>query len=176
MIVQAVWERRAARRKWQKLRSPTDKTQFNRLSKRVKALIVEVDNSTFQSKLLALDATKQTDYALWKIARKKPPTYSPPIRATSGSDLEKANVFASHLKKVFQPNEMTTDINPARTEIDGPAIIDFTDISYIPGIIPLPFFPVLQCSHASALRHQRISDYLIFSPQLIFRSHPSPIF
>ena len=95
----------------------------------MKALIAEVDNSTFESKLLALDATKETDYALWKIARKKPPTYSQPIRTTSGnwarSDLEKANVLAYHLEKVFQPNEMT-DINPAPTEMDGPAIKDFT--------------------------------------------------
>ena len=40
--------------------------------------------------------------------------------------MEKANVFASHLEKVFQPSEITTDINPAPTEIDGPTIKNFT--------------------------------------------------
>ena len=74
----------------------------------MKALIAEVDNSTFESKLLALDATKETDYALEKIARKK-----------HQNDL-------AHLEKVFQANEMTTDINPAPRKIHGPAIKNVT--------------------------------------------------
>ena len=50
---------------------------------------------------------------------------SEPLLAT-GLAVTWNNVFASHLEKVFQLNEMTTDINPAPTEIDGPAIKTFT--------------------------------------------------
>ena len=55
----------------QKTRDPVDKTKFNRLSKKVKAMIAEVDNKMFESKLLSMDATKDTDYSIWKIAKKK---------------------------------------------------------------------------------------------------------
>ena len=125
-MTEAVRERRAARHKWQRSRAPVDKTRFNQLSKKVKALISEVDNKTFGSKLLSLDATKETDYALWKIARKKLPKYAPPIRAPSGdwtrSDTEKANTFSSHLEKAFQPNDISSDIKPTTLKMDGPVI------------------------------------------------------
>ena len=96
----------------------------------MKALIAEVDNETFETKLLSLDTTRDTNYALWKIAKRKPPKYSPAIKTTTGewtrSDTEKAAVFASHFEKVFQPNDITTDIVPTPARIEGPAITSFT--------------------------------------------------
>lgn len=131
MIIEAVRERRKARHRWQTTRDPADKTRFNKLSKKVKDLIRENDNETFELQLAELDATRETDYSLWKMARKnKPLKYVPPIRTTDSdwarSDKEKAKVFADHLEKVFQPNEAESDIVPAPERMEGSTIKQFT--------------------------------------------------
>lgn len=131
MIVEAVRERRKARHRWQSTRDPAEKTRFNKISKKVKDLIRENDNKTFESQLAGLDATKETEYSLWKMARKnKPLKYVPPIRTSDGnwarSDKEKAKAFAEHLEKVFQPNETESDIVPSPERIEGSTIKLFT--------------------------------------------------
>lgn len=75
-----------------------------------------------------LDATRESDYSLWKIARstKRPKEYTPPIRRPDGtwarSNADRAETFACHLENTFQPNNINTDIKPDLQCIEGPHI------------------------------------------------------
>jgi len=120
--------RRAARHRWQSTRDPADKSRFNSLCKQTKELIAKINDETFGKFMCSLGPTKETNYSLWKVAkvRKKPPSYTPAIRRSNGlyarSDTEKAEAFATHLEKVFQPNNLNSDINPQINGVEGPAL------------------------------------------------------
>lgn len=120
-----VKERRKARHRWQCTRDPAHKRIFNQLSKETSKLIRSINEKSFNDFLLSLDCTKDANYSLWKVAKasKKPPSYVPPLRKHDGSwardDLDRAETFASHLLATFQPNDITTDINPVIEHGDG---------------------------------------------------------
>ncbi|CAF4921618.1 unnamed protein product [Pieris macdunnoughi] len=105
-------EKRRQRRRLHTSRSDVDRSEFNRISRELKELIKENQNTTFQEKLCTLSAHKKDNYSLWKITKnfKRPHNHIPPIRistndpwARSGS--EKAELFARHLSEVFKPNQ-----------------------------------------------------------------------
>jgi len=117
-IVDLIKERRKARHRWQQSRDPRHKTVFNNLCKMVKKRIYEHNNDSFNHFVASLGATKDTDYKLWKVARKtrKPPNHTPPLRRPNNtwarSDEERAETYAEHLEMVFQPNDLVTDVVP----------------------------------------------------------------
>ena len=127
-IQKLVKEKRAARRRWQNTRDPSDKAKFNRLCKETKKLIAEVNNKSFKDLLYSLGPTKDTNYSLWKMSKikKRPPVYTPPLRDSNGtfarSDSEKADLFAVHLENRFQPYDIPSDIQPTIEQVDGPDI------------------------------------------------------
>jgi hypothetical protein len=57
--------------------------------------------------------TESADYSLWKTAKKKIKKPSPPRRTSqetwSGSNVEKAHVFAEHLAKICHPNPLENE-------------------------------------------------------------------
>ncbi len=106
-IRQLVEGKSRARRQWQNSRSPADKTILNRLCKKLKEEVREIKNTSFQSYLLSLTPTSETDYSLWKATKKigRPVLQVPPLRKTDGtwarSDDKKAVAFATHLEQIF---------------------------------------------------------------------------
>lgn len=101
--------KRKARKKWQRFRAPEDKSALNRLGNELKRLIKEMKHETLNKFLSELTADKDTDYSLWKMTKefKRPKMQIPPIRKENGewakSNKEKADLFAEHLSKTFQP-------------------------------------------------------------------------
>lgn len=104
-------EKRRLRRRLHTSRSDLDRAEYNKISRDLKQLIKENQNTTFQEKLSTLSAHKRDNYSLWKITKnfKRPHRHVPPIRtspnnpwARSGS--EKAELFAKHLSEIFTPN------------------------------------------------------------------------
>ncbi|CAL1672120.1 unnamed protein product [Lasius platythorax] len=101
--------KRRARKKWQHTRSPEDKTVLNRTGNELKRLIKEMKHATLNKFLSELTADKNTDYSLWKMTKgiKRPKMQIPPVRKEDGewakSNKEKADLFAEHLFKTFQP-------------------------------------------------------------------------
>lgn len=110
-IHEKIIEKRRLRKQWQLTRSPQSKTVLNKAQKELKKLIIAEKNENFQEYLQNLDATQATDYSLWKATRTlRRQNYTiPPVRTETGkwakSPLEKAETFATHLKKVFTPND-----------------------------------------------------------------------
>ncbi|KAH9642062.1 hypothetical protein HF086_015183, partial [Spodoptera exigua] len=108
-IKDCINERRRLRRVWQNTHYPTDKTAFNKASQQLKSLIKELQNENLQSYLANITHTSDTNYSLWKATKnlKRPKQQVTPLRTKTGSwarsDSEKANTYADHLHKVFEP-------------------------------------------------------------------------
>jgi hypothetical protein len=89
-------EKRAARKKWQKSRTPRDKQTYNRLAKELKQLLITNRNPSVQQYLTNLTPTADTIYSLWKATRKlkRPQQHIPLIRKPDNtwarSDIKKA--------------------------------------------------------------------------------------
>lgn len=113
-----VKERRHARRVWQRTRLPTDKTNFNRLAKKVKEVIKLHNDNSFQQYLGSLSPTEETNYSLWKAARRvrRPTAVNTPLILASGErvsdEQNKANLFAEFLQDIFKPNDIVSDVVP----------------------------------------------------------------
>lgn len=91
---------------------------YNKATKELKELINK-KNETFESRIISLTATRDTDYSLWKITKNlsRPQIPVPPIQHPDGkwakTEAEKAEILARYLEEVFQPND-----NYVNTEIE----------------------------------------------------------
>ena len=108
-IKELISQKRYLRKRFQQTRCPNDKAKFNRATKDLKKALISEKEEGLQNYLQRLSPTKATDYSLWKATKKlkQPKMPQPPIRQGNGpwarSNVEKANLFAKHLKDVFTP-------------------------------------------------------------------------
>lgn len=120
-IKSLVIEKRSTRREWQRTRDPAVKNRLNNLTQRIRREIREFKNKSINSYLQSLTYHKDSDYSLWKATKylKRPVTHIPPIRTNNGrlakTKEEKAESFADHLERTFQPN-LTTPNQDILTE------------------------------------------------------------
>lgn len=126
-IKKKILEKRRLRRVWQLSRTMSDKKAFNRAAKDLKLTLVFLRNINLKHKLESMSPHGRGDESLWKATKiaGKPQECSPPIRSTitcwARTDLEKAEVFATHLAAVFKPNSALVD----ETEIEMTLKEDF---------------------------------------------------
>lgn len=110
-IKELIMEKRKLRKRWQQTRAPEDKTKLNNATQQLKREIQQIKNESISIYLSNLTYDSNTDYSLWKAAKqlKRPVIQSPPIKLEDGSwaknNKQKAERFAEHLEKIFQPNE-----------------------------------------------------------------------
>ncbi|KAL7293743.1 hypothetical protein TKK_0012810 [Trichogramma kaykai] len=110
-IEQQIREKRRLRRVWQKTRTPADKYHFNKAIKDLKKMLIEHKNNSVNNFLKNLTADKNTNYSLWKATKhlKRPKQHIPPLYNPNNSwarmPMDKANLFASHLKETFTPHD-----------------------------------------------------------------------
>lgn len=108
-IKERIAQNRRLRRVWQLSRNPIDKTNYNRITRELKKLIYDYNNSIVEQNLSYLTNTKSTDYSLWKVTKrlKRPQQQNPPIKKPNGEwakyNADKAETFANHLAGVFTP-------------------------------------------------------------------------
>lgn len=108
-------EKRSARKRWHETRDPDDKTVVNRLSQQLKRLLQKTKNESFKSYLKNLSCSKESEYSLWKATKrlKRPKLHNPPIKKANNTwardNKDKAEAFADHLEKTFQPDECPVD-------------------------------------------------------------------
>lgn len=106
-IRELIRKRRKPRSNWHQSRHPDDKNTFNRIDNQLNCLIKEIKRKSFEYYTENLTANFDTNNALWKATRKfkRPVVRILPIKNECGewmrSDLEKAELFAQHLFKVF---------------------------------------------------------------------------
>ncbi len=114
----AVRLKRQLRHRWQITRDPETKAKFNHACRITKKLISKANNDEFANFLLSLGNTRDTNYSLYKVAKaaRKPRMFIPPIRSSNGSwartDLDKANILASHLAATFKPHDILSPLTP----------------------------------------------------------------
>jgi hypothetical protein len=112
-----VKEKRKARKEWQRSRTAENKNKLNNLTQQLKREIQEIKNESISSYLSELTDDQSTDYSLWKVAKRinRPINQIPPIReenCTWARDSKhKADMFASYLENIFQPNEELIEID-----------------------------------------------------------------
>lgn len=108
-VVNLIQEKRRARRKWQSTRFQVDKAVFNQLNNRLKRRMLDIKNESIGRYLANLTSGKESDYSLWKAAKKlnRPVMQDPPIRGPDGlwvgDPKRKASLFADHLSNTFKP-------------------------------------------------------------------------
>lgn len=106
-----VKEKRRLRRRWQQSRDPNDKTILNNKSQKLKREIQKLKEKSIEKYLCELTDDKDTNYSLWRATRKtkRSIVHNPPIRRDDGTWIrehkQKADAFADHLAKIFQPND-----------------------------------------------------------------------
>lgn len=109
-IENLVREKRQLRREWQAHRSPSSKERLKTATRRLTKVLRSREELAQKSYIEQL-SPKSTRCPLWKAhPNLKPPIEADmPLRKPDGSwarsDEEKASVFASHLCKVFTPNQ-----------------------------------------------------------------------
>lgn len=69
-IQRKIATKRRARRQWQLSRNILDKNKFNRETRELKKLIMQHNNSSFETYLSQLTNTVSTEYSLWKATKK----------------------------------------------------------------------------------------------------------
>lgn len=123
-IREKILEKRRLRKRWQETRHPNDKTKYNRAAKELKQLLKQHNSNELQDFLENLGTSKDTNYSLWKVARKTKmqQTSAPPIKTTEGNwarnEEEKANTFATHLESVFTPHSREITIEEENLILD----------------------------------------------------------
>ena len=109
-ILELVYKKRKARKKWHQTRAPRDKTKVNQLTSQLKEEIKQLKNDTMSEFLKKLTNDSSTEYSLWKTVKylKRPVMQTPPIRNEDRSwartNEQKTLRFANYLEIVFQPN------------------------------------------------------------------------
>lgn len=109
VVKKMIKEKRKLRQQWQRYRLAEDKRKLNKAVKQLKELLLNEKNQSIQEYLSRLSPTENTDYSLWKATKKlkQPQQHIPPIRKSDGhwarNNEEKAEVFAEHFERVFQP-------------------------------------------------------------------------
>ena len=99
--------KRALRRRWQRYRFPTDKTNLNKLQKEIKTLLQQIRQDAFDEQILFCQSNHKE---LWKISRaltgKRTTVVNHALKEPNGKtfykDQDKANLIASTLKSRFQ--------------------------------------------------------------------------
>ena len=115
-IKDLIKEKRKARKKWDTTRNPDHKTVYNRLSQQLRRTLANFKNESVACFLKELNSDHNTNYSLWKTSKRisNPTSYNPPIRKPDGSwarcDQDKANLHASHLENIFQPNPTSDNL------------------------------------------------------------------
>jgi len=95
---------------WKSNRCPIQKTKLNKTIKALKNQLETERNQGIQRYLSELSPSAETNYSLWKANKrlKRPQIQFPPIRKQDGrwarNEEGKAEVFATHLSKVFEPH------------------------------------------------------------------------
>ena len=101
-------EKRRARALWQSTKYPSYKRRMNTLSAHLKRLLSKLRNDSFSNYIISLNSE---DGSLWKATKKalKDKSSYPPLKKFDNSwavdDLEKAEIFKTHLTDVFKPHE-----------------------------------------------------------------------
>lgn len=132
IVKQKIAEKRRIRKIWQTTRSEHDKAKLNSAIKELKNILKDTKNKGIQEYLGSLTPFVDTNYSLWKATRKlkQPQQYCPPIRDTHGNwarnNKEKAEVFANHLARVFEPNnaDPNTDYSTIYDFLECPLQMD----------------------------------------------------
>jgi hypothetical protein len=102
--------KRKLRKRWQQTRDPKIKTELNRFTQDLRRTIQEIKQQSIAAYLQDLTDEASTDYSLWKATKrlKRPVMSIPPLRKLDRTwakdDKEKADVFAAHLERTFQPH------------------------------------------------------------------------
>jgi hypothetical protein len=123
-IVDLIKEKRKARRKHLKTRKPEDRTNFNRLTAKVKYEINNYERSKWQNHCTSLNTLQTSDTKLWRaidaVDSSRPKTSQVPALRNSEGDLTRdptvvSNLLADHLENVFKdPQDIS--FNPIKLE------------------------------------------------------------
>lgn len=163
-IQRKVKEKRKAKKRWQKTKSPENKRKLNKATADLQKLLKCVDNNHIEQEIQNLGPTKSTDYSLWKITKKlkNEPKINYPIRKSGNSwtksNLEKAYTFANHLYDVFTPNSSEEPPKCLETFLNEPHQLD----------LPIKKISKAEVSHAiKILKPGKAPGYDLITPKIL---------
>ena len=113
LVREKIKTKRKLRKIWQKYRTKQNKKKLNFAIKDLQSSIHKEINDGIQNYLEKRSPTKDTNYSLWQATKKinRPLQFIAPIKKKDGTwarkDREKADLFAEHLQKVFEPANRT---------------------------------------------------------------------
>ena len=135
-VLEKIREKRKVKAKWQEHRTRDNKKHLNKLAKEIENKIKEHNNNEFAKFIGTLSTHENTNYSLWKEAKKvkKPIIPVPSIRKTDNtwarSNEEQAEEFSNHLCNTFTPHIINNSNLKSHTEEDAQATIIATDKEY----------------------------------------------
>lgn len=120
-IDELIKEKRLARERFNRTRSPEAKAVWNKLTKIVQRALEEHENGNVENFLINLSPKADAVHSLWKAVKgsKRPKICQPPLKREDGGwaqrDEDKAELLATHLASVFKPHPdpgSSDDIEP----------------------------------------------------------------
>ncbi|KAL1129360.1 hypothetical protein AAG570_013887 [Ranatra chinensis] len=132
-----ITHKRRARSKWQRTRYPSDRQHYEQLAHELRSELSSFRSDTYNSYIISLSTH---DRSLWDSTKRLPrshPTPSPlrhPDNSWARSDEDKAQLFANHLRSIFQPS-------PESDPIHSHQVQEYLDSPLPLTLPPSPFSP-----------------------------------
>ncbi|KAL1138350.1 hypothetical protein AAG570_008414, partial [Ranatra chinensis] len=132
-----ITHKRRARSKWQRTRYPSDRQHYEQLAHELRPELSSFRSDTYNSYIISLSTHDRSLWDSTKRLLRSHPTPSPlrhPDNSWARSDEDKAELFANHLRSIFQPS-------PESDPIHSHQVQEFLDSPLPLTLPPPPFTP-----------------------------------
>ncbi|KAL1139174.1 hypothetical protein AAG570_009234, partial [Ranatra chinensis] len=102
-----ITHKRRAHSKWQRTRYPSDRQHYEQLAHELRSELSSFRSDTYNSYIISLSTHDRSLWDSTKRLLRSHPTPSPlrhPDNSLARSDEDKAQLFANHLRSIFQPS------------------------------------------------------------------------
>ncbi|KAL1123506.1 hypothetical protein AAG570_002584 [Ranatra chinensis] len=120
-----ITHKRRARSKWQRTRYPSDRQHYEQLAHELRSELSSFRSDTYNSYIISLSTHDRSFWDSTKRLLRSHPTPSPlrhPDNSWARSDEDKAQLFANHLRSIFQPSPESDPIHSHQVQkyLDSP--------------------------------------------------------
>ncbi|KAL1110565.1 hypothetical protein AAG570_008093 [Ranatra chinensis] len=132
-----ITHKRRARSKWQRTRYPSDRQHYEQLAHELRSELSSFRSDTYNSYIISLSTHDRSLWDSTKRLLRSHPTPSPlrhPDNSWARSDEDKAQLFANHLRSIFQPS-------PESDPIHSHQVQEYLDSPLPLTLPPSPFSP-----------------------------------
>ncbi|KAL1137772.1 hypothetical protein AAG570_009468 [Ranatra chinensis] len=184
-----ITHKRRARSKWQRTRYPSHRQHYERLAQELRSELTSFRSDTYNSYIIFLSTHDRSLWDSTKRLLRSHPVPTPlrhPDNSWARSDEDKAQLFANHLRSIFQPSPESDPIHTHQVHefLDSPLPLTLppspfspSDVTYAIQHLPLKKSPGYDLITGEILRHlpRRATLFLTYLYNAILRTTYFPL-